>query len=255
MDHQALPAVDHFLAGAPDLVVAQLLPLLPRRGDSRAPAHEPVPEPAVGQSGRISLDGMGRALRAATGQRPVSLLHLPLSWSGAVWPFAHPLDFIGGNGGAGVGAGPGLSVGAALALRGSGRLPVGIVGDGDFLMGVTALWTAVHYRIPLLLVVANNRSLFNDEMHQERVARQRGRPLENRWIGQRIDDPAIDLAQMARAQGAVGWGPVADARELRPVFDAAIAAVEEGAVAVVDVHVEPGERPARPAGPAVGSGR
>jgi hypothetical protein len=45
-----------------------------------------------------------------------------------------------------------------------------------------------------------------------------------------------------------------DPRELRRVFDAAIAAVEGGAVAVVDVHVEPGERPARPAGPAIGSG-
>jgi len=42
------------------------------------------------------------------------------------------------------------------------------------LMGVTALWTAAHYRIPCLLLVANNRSFYNDEMHQERVARERG---------------------------------------------------------------------------------
>ena len=40
-----------------------------------------------------------------------------------------------------------------------------------FLMGVTALWTAVHYQIPLLLVIANNRCFHNDEVHQERVAR------------------------------------------------------------------------------------
>ena len=76
------------------------------------------------------------------------------------------------------------------------------------MMGVTAIWTAAHYRIPLLIVVANNRSFFNDELHQERVARMRNRPVENRWVGQRISDPDIDIAGMARAQGAQGFGPV-----------------------------------------------
>jgi thiamine pyrophosphate-dependent acetolactate synthase large subunit-like protein len=107
-------------------------------------------------------------------------------------------------------------------------------------MGVTALWTAVHYRIPLLVVVANNRSFFNDELHQERVARVRGRPVENRWIGQRISDPDIDLAGMGRAQGALGIGPVERHGDLKGALAEAIAAVEDGRVAVVDVRVEPG---------------
>jgi thiamine pyrophosphate-dependent acetolactate synthase large subunit-like protein len=111
-------------------------------------------------------------------------------------------------------------------------------------MGVTALWTAAHYRIPLLIVVANNRSFFNDELHQERVARMRNRPVENRWVGQRISEPDIDLASMARAQGALGFGPVASIAELEATFAKAIAAVEDGAVAVVDVRVEPGYSPA-----------
>jgi benzoylformate decarboxylase len=51
------------------------------------------------------------------------------------------------------------------------------------------------------VVVANNRSYFNDEAHQERMAVQRSRPVENKWIGQRIDDPAPDIAGFARAQG------------------------------------------------------
>ena len=129
-------------------------------------------------------------------------------------------------------------------MRGIGRLPVAVCGDGDFLMGVTALWTAVHYSIPLLIVVANNRSFFNDELHQERVARTRNRPVENRWIGQRIADPEIDLARMAEAQGAMGFGPVSEAAELATVFAPAIEAVEGGAVAVVDVRVAPGYAPA-----------
>ncbi len=156
------------------------------------------------------------AARSAT--RPCSLTHVSLSWNGASWPFNHPLDYLGSDGGGGVGGGPGISVGAALALQGSGRLPVAVCGDGDFLMGVTALWTAAHYRIPLLMVVANNRSFFNDELHQERVARMRGRPVENRWVGQRISDPDIDLAAMARAQGAAGFGPVTAIGDLRRHF-------------------------------------
>ena len=71
-------------------------------------------------------------------------------------------------------------------------------------MGVTALWTAAHYRIPLLVIVANNQSFFNDEVHQERVARMRNRPIDNKWIGMRISDPDIDLAALAQAQGAQG---------------------------------------------------
>ncbi|HZL96580.1 MAG TPA: thiamine pyrophosphate-binding protein, partial [Vicinamibacterales bacterium] len=91
-----------------------------------------------------------------------------------------------------------------------------------------------------LIVVANNRSFFNDELHQERVARMRNRPIENRWVGQRISDPDIDLAAMARAQGAQGFGPVNAMADLAPTLAKAIAAVEAGAVAVVDVSVEPG---------------
>jgi len=189
---------------------------------------------------KLTVDHLADALRRAVGTRPTSLTHVTLSWNGASWHFKHPLDFLGSDGGGGVGGGPGISVGAALALKGSGRLAVAVCGDGDFLMGVTAVWTAAHYNIPLLIVVANNRSFFNDELHQERVARMRNRPVENRWIGQRISEPDIDIASMARAQGAQGFGPVNAIGELDGVFAKAIAAVEAGAIAVVDVRVEPG---------------
>jgi len=165
---------------------------------------------------------------------------LPLGWNGAYRHFRHPLDYLGADGGGGVGAGPGLTVGAALALKESNRIVAGIMGDGDYLMGVTALWTATHYKLPCLMVVANNRSFYNDEMHQERVARERGRPVENKWIGQRIDEPDIDLAAMARAQGAEGIGPVKQVGELKPSLEKAIKLVKGGAVCVVDVRVVPG---------------
>jgi thiamine pyrophosphate-dependent acetolactate synthase large subunit-like protein len=241
MDHQGLPTIDLFLAADPDAVATAMAASLPAKD---LVASAPSVLPAADASGPIVTSRMAIALRHALADRAVSLLHLPLSWDGASWPFRHPLDFLGSDGGGGIGGGPGISVGAALALRGSGRLPVSICGDGDFLMGVTALWTATHYRIPLLLVVTNNQSFFNDEVHQEKVARMRARPVENKWIGMRMSDPEIDLAGLARAQGAEGFGPVRDMGELPAVFAAAIAVVEAGGVAVVDVRVEPGYTPA-----------
>src|SRR6185437_1867708 len=192
----------------------------------------------------LTTDDIALALRAAVGARPFALAHLPLSWNGASWPLRAPLEFLGSDGGGGIGAGPGITVGAALALRGTSVLPISVCGDGDFLMGATSLWTAVHYRVPLLLVVANNRSFYNDEVHQERMARMRSRPVENKWIGQRISDPDIDLAQLAHAQGARGFGPMDDVRRLEPMLAEAIAVVEAGGVAVVDVRVAPGYTPA-----------
>src|SRR5262249_47285926 len=149
-----------FLAADPDLTTQALLATLRPAGET------PLAHATAGNGlstlppGPISLGQMGHALRQSVGKRDVSLLHLPLSWHGAIWPFTHPLDFLGSDGGGGIGAGPGISVGAALALRGTGRLPISICGDGDFLMGVSAIWTAVHYHIPLLIVVANNQSFF-----------------------------------------------------------------------------------------------
>jgi thiamine pyrophosphate-dependent acetolactate synthase large subunit-like protein len=92
----------------------------------------------------------------------------------------------------------------------------------------------------MIIIVANNRSFFNDEVHQERVARRRNRPVENRWVGQRIAEPDIDFAKLAEGQGCLGIGPVSDPAQLRAAFDEAIAAYDAGEVVVVDVRVKPG---------------
>ena len=242
MDYQALPTVDLMLAAHPDDIVRALIKLVPRGNVAKKrAAARPRTSGSPNQRAHTTIADLGRALRTAVGKRPVSLLHLPIYWDAKVWPFSHPLDFIGSNGGGGVGGGPGIAVGAALALRDTGRLPIAITGDGDFLMGATAVWTAVHYRIPLLIAVANNNSFFNDEMHQQTVALARGRPAQNRWIGQRISDPDIDIASIARAQGARGYGPVRKIRDLSSVFERAILDVQNGLVAVVDIRIKSDE--------------
>jgi thiamine pyrophosphate-dependent acetolactate synthase large subunit-like protein len=240
-DHMGLPPADLYFLNEPDLVVRALLAELGKKSvPAKALPSAKAPAPVTAEGSIIDVAMVARRLRAAAGNRAVSLLRTPLSWGGQMWHFRGPQDYIGFDGGAGIGSGPGMAVGAALALRGTGRLPVAIMGDGDYLMNVQALWTAVHYKVPLLILVVNNRSFFNDEIHQERVARMRTRPVENRWIGQRIGDPEIDLAQMARAQGCRGIGPVTEPATLEAAIAEGIRAVEQGQVCVVDIRVAPG---------------
>jgi thiamine pyrophosphate-dependent acetolactate synthase large subunit-like protein len=236
MDYQGLPPSDVYLMCEPDVAVPLLLDAVkPRPGAVFSPYEFPE-----GKDDAVSMRTLAKAFNELTDGMDVCLSKLPLGWNGAYRHFRHPLDYLGADGGGGVGAGPGLTVGAALALKGSKRMVVGIMGDGDYLMGVTALWSATHYKVPCLMIVANNRSFYNDEMHQERVARERGRPVENKWIGQRIDEPDIDLAAMARAQGAMGIGPVKEISQLKSSLQQAIAHVKQGSVCVVDVRVVPG---------------
>jgi acetolactate synthase I/II/III large subunit len=150
-----------------------------------------------------------------------------------------PAHGMGGGRGGGVGYGLPSSIGSALGFKGSGRLCIGILGDGDFLMTSNSLWTAAKYQIPLLVVVLNNRSYYNDEEHQERMARWRQRPIENKGIGIRIEEPAPDLASIARALHVDGFGPITEPDQLGSALDKAIEIVENGRPAVVDAITQP----------------
>jgi thiamine pyrophosphate-dependent acetolactate synthase large subunit-like protein len=230
--HFAPPPADVAIAAHPDRLVDALLE---RPGGASARAGWPPPGAAGRHDG--ALAPLAAALPDALAGGPSCLVRLPLGWDGADLEAADPLDYLGQDGGAGIGSGPGMAVGAALALKGTGRLALAVLGDGDLLMGATALWTAARYRLPLLVVVANNRSYGNDEVHQERVARHRGRPVENRWIGQHIRDPEPDLAALARSLGLTGHGPVGDHDELERVLATAAEEAATGASVLVDVRV------------------
>lgn len=236
-DHFGLPPIDVYLMCETDAVVPLLLDAVTARA---TPANVPVAPSLKPAPDAVSLRGVGLALEEATKGVDVCYTRFPLGWNGAYTHFRHPLDYIGHDGGAGVGSGPGMTVGAGLALKGTGRIAVGLLGNGDFLMGNTAVWTAAHYQIPCLMIVCNNRSFYNDERHQGNMATHRGRPVENCWIGQRIDDPPVDIAAMARSQGAVGIGPVEKMEDILPAIQQGLAAMRAGTPCVIDMHVLPG---------------
>ena len=244
--------VDLSVPADPDLLVRALLvpgepvkPVKPAEWPAADAAPAPSLNPARGTDGTSgtgdgsSMHELADALRDALAGAPACLVRLPLGWHGADLQAGHPLDYLGMDGGAGIGSGPGMAVGAALALEGSGRLAVAVLGDGDFLMGGTAVWTAAHYRLPLLIVVANNSSFHNDVVHAERMASQRRRPAMNTWIGQAISDPDPDLPAFARSLGFHAAGQVRDRSALPAALAAAVAATRSGKCALVDVRIRP----------------
>ena len=135
-DHFGLPPMDVYLMCETDAAVPLLLQAVSARATpAKIPAAPALPMPP----NAVSLRGVGIALEQATQGVDVCYTRFPLGWNGAYTHFRHPLDYIGHDGGAGVGSGPGMTVGAGLALKGSARIAVGLVGDGDFLMGNTAI--------------------------------------------------------------------------------------------------------------------
>jgi thiamine pyrophosphate-dependent acetolactate synthase large subunit-like protein len=244
MEYQALPPVDVSMATTGDVVVEDLLDALgsDRRKEpwKACPPAKAKGQNKAGDGQGITMEQIAATLRAEFNDpENVSFCTLGRGWPIDIWPFQNGLAYLGKDGGGGLGSGPGLSVGAALALQGMGRHAVSMLGDGDFCMGVTAIWTAVRHRIPLLVLINNNRSYFNDELHQETVARTRGREAKNRWIGLRMEDPAPDIAKLAEAQGAVGIGPVKSAAELKAAISKGVSVLKSGGVCVIDFHVEP----------------
>lgn len=234
--------VDVALLNEPDQVVAALAEAL----DAGTPAAPAKPDlPAVPEGDTLTPQDIALLLRHALAGRDSCLIRNPLSWTGEDWPVDHPLAALGYDGGGGIGSGSGMAVGAALALRdaGSDLVPLAVLGDGDFLMNASAIWTGVKHGVPLLVVVLNNRSFYNDEVHQETIANQRGRPPENKTIGITIDGPDIDISAIARGFGARSPGLLSGSAAVTEALAEALKVVDDGGVAVLEIQTAKGYAP------------
>ncbi len=257
MDHQALAAVDIPIFAEPDQFVAQMIEEMGVKKSRKIKFrpemkrllhwnHALKGKSAPTRGKPMSMWDMAMTVREFAKGKPVTFARLPIGWPGEAYEFDGPLSFMGNDGGGAVGTGPGHTIGAALALKDSGRLTIGVIGDGDYLMGANALWSASHFEIPVMIVVADNRSYYNDEMHQERVAQMRNRPTQNRWIGQQIDQPRVDLVAMARAQGFDSEPPVSNSEALAKALKKGAEVVAKGGRYFIDSLVTPGYADAGP---------
>jgi benzoylformate decarboxylase/acetolactate synthase-1/2/3 large subunit len=155
-------------------------------------------------------------------------------WAPKVWDFDRPYRHPGAS--LGTATQIGMSIGVALAHRGSGKLVVDLQPDGDLMFDLGALWIAAYHRIPMLAVMFNNRAYYNDWEHQERMAHHRGTDVERAYIGMEIDKPAPDFAAAARSMGWHGEGPIEDPDQVQAaVRRAAEVVMNDGRPALVDV--------------------
>ena len=156
-------------------------------------------------------------------------------WPQQLWTATQHHQYIGDAGAYGLGYLPGASVGAALAHRKHGRLPVAIGGDGDLMFSPGALWTAAHHRIPLLYLVHNNRAYHQEIMFVQSMAVKRQRGIDRAHIGNAITEPNVDFAKLAASLGIYSEGPITDPAGLGQALRRAVAIVKQGQPALVDV--------------------
>jgi acetolactate synthase-1/2/3 large subunit len=128
----------------------------------------------------------------------------------------------------------GISLGVALAHRDQGRVVVDIQPDGDLMFDAGALWIAAKYKIPMLVVMHNNRAYYNDWEHQIRMARLRGTDETRAHIGMDLFGPEPDFGALARSMGCYGEGPIDKPQDVGPALKRALAEVKKGRLALVD---------------------
>jgi acetolactate synthase-1/2/3 large subunit len=153
-------------------------------------------------------------------------------WVRRLWDFDRPYRHPGRD--LGTATQIGISLGVALAHKGSGRVVVDFQPDGDLMFDAGALWVAAKHEIPLLIVMFNNRAYYNDWEHQIRMARQRGTDLDKAHIGMDLYDPAPDFAGLARSLGVHAEGPIEHPADIRPALERALAVVKQGRPALID---------------------
>ena len=163
-----------------------------------------------------------------------------MNWPLRLWDISKHHQYIGRSGGEAIGYHLPASIGAALANRKHGRLTVAIQPDGDFMVANGALWTAAHHRIPLLIVMQNNRAYHQDFMDAQRIALVRNRgSLDTMAIGTEITNPNIDYAKLAQSMGVAAEGPISNPNDLGAAIRRGIQVVKRGEPYLIDAVTQP----------------
>jgi acetolactate synthase I/II/III large subunit len=160
-------------------------------------------------------------------------------WPNRLWTFDKHYQYIGGQGGGGIGYNAPASVGAALANKKHGRLSINIQTDGDMNYAPGVLWTAAHHKIPLLTIMHNNRGYHAEVMILQNRASQRNRGQDRTTIGTKLWEPNINYAKMAETYGVYGQGPITEPTELVAALKRGIEHVKKGEPAMIDVVTQP----------------
>jgi benzoylformate decarboxylase len=185
----------------------------PPRTPRTPPPARPRPEPPTPSASAITQAHLVHALaeerpagcalvEEAPGTRPVMCEHLPN---------LGPETFYTTASGA---LGHGLPAAVGMALGRPGVRVVAVVGDGSAMYAIPALWSAARLRLPITVIVVNNRSYATVEGFAERFGMAKP-------VGTALD--GLDFAALATAQGCAG-SRVEDPAALVPALRTALTA-------------------------------
>ena len=143
-------------------------------------------------------------------------------------------SFYGLRGG-GIGWGLPAAIGAKVALP--DRPVVALIGDGSAMYTIQALWTAAHYRLPVIWVIFNNTSY---RILKQRLVMLRGLAEQaDKFVGMELTDPAVDFVGLARSLGIEGRR----AKTVHEATDLIGKALKDGTSMLIDVAMERGYKP------------
>src|SRR3954470_21307365 len=206
------------------LTLEALLQMVP---ESQRPAPEPLPPPeAPPESDPLSPSTVHAALRDLLGDDEIIVMESPSSTMAMRNQFrlSRPGSYYFEAGG---GLGFGLSAAVGVQLAQPDRPVVCVLGEGSAQYAITALWSAVAYRVPVTFLVLRNEEY-----------------AILKWFAdaESVDGaPGLDLPKLDTAQVAAGYGVQSHRAEgledLRESLSAALGAEEPR---LVEVPVQPG---------------
>jgi len=143
-------------------------------------------------------------------------------------------SFFGLRGG-GIGWGLPAAIGAKIALP--DRPVVALIGDGSAMYTIQALWTAAHYRVPVIWVIFNNSSY---RILKQRLVMLRGLAEQaDKFVGMELTDPPIDFIGLAHSLGVEAQR----AKTVKETTDLIGKALKDGTSMLIDVDMERGYKP------------
>ena len=151
----------------------------------------------------------------------------------ANFQFTASRSYFSNSSGGFLGWGLGASIGAKLASP--NRRVVACLGDGSSMFGIQGLWTLAKYRVPLIVVVFNNRA-YMAVKNQFRGSEERIRVAAD--MGAELVGPDINFARMAETFGIFGQR-VEQPDAIEPAIKRAM---EQSGPALIDVVISQNTR-------------
>jgi benzoylformate decarboxylase len=142
--------------------------------------------------------------------------------------FSRERSYFSNSSGGYLGWGLGAAIGAKLASP--KRRVVACLGDGSTMFGLQGLWTLAKYRVPLIVIVFNNRA-YMAVKNQFRGSEERIRVAAE--MGAELVGPEINFARIADTFGILGQ-KVEDPAAIEPALRRAL---EQNGPALVDVVI------------------